>query len=59
MAYKFEFGTIKNHYSDIHNDILDKRHKSSQKGYFLVLKAPRGHEPEFFGVNSNTFREKE
>ena len=44
---KFEFGTIKKHYSDIHNDILDKRQKSPQKGY-LALKAPGGHEPEFF-----------
>ena len=44
---KFEFCTVKNHYSDIHNDILDKHQKSPKKGYFLALKVPRGREPEF------------
>ena len=39
---KFEFSTIKNHYKDIHNDILDKSLKKPQKGVFLALKVPRG-----------------
>ena len=45
---KFEFSTIKRRYSDIHNAILDKHQKKPQKGVFLALKAPGGHEPEFF-----------
>ena len=44
---KFEFSTIKNHYKDIHNDILDKSLKKPQNGVFLALKGPRGREPEF------------
>ena len=44
---KFEFGTIKSHYSGIHNDILNKNQKSPQKGHFLALNAPGGNEPEF------------
>ena len=39
---KFEFSTIKNHYKDIHNDILDKSLKKPQNGVFLALKVPRG-----------------
>ena len=31
---KFEFSTIKNHYKDIHNDILDKSLKRPQNGVF-------------------------
>ena len=31
---KFEFNTIKNHYSNIHNDILDKHQKRPQEGIF-------------------------
>ena len=40
---KFEFSTIKNHYNDIHNDILDKHQKKAHKGAFLALKEPPGH----------------
>ena len=32
---KFEFNAIKNHYSDIHNDILDRHQKNPQKGVFF------------------------
>ena len=46
---KFEFGTTKNHYSDIHNDILHKHQKSSQRGYFLALKSPRDTNQFFLG----------
>ena len=45
---KFEFGTIKNHYKDIHKNILDKHQKKPPKGVFLALKAPEVHEPEIF-----------
>ena len=45
---KFEIGTIKNHYKDIHNEILDKIQKKTPKGVFLALKVPEGHEPDFF-----------
>ena len=31
---KFEFSIIKNHYNNIHNDILDKHQKKPQKGCF-------------------------
>ena len=31
---KFEFSTIKNHYKDIHDDILDKHQKKPPKGMF-------------------------
>ena len=34
---KFEFSTIKNHYKDIHNGILDKILKKAQNGVFLAL----------------------
>ena len=44
---KFEFSTIKKHYKDIHNGILDKHYKKSpQKGCFLALKEPPGHTQE-------------
>ena len=33
--FKFECGTVKIHYKDKHNDILDKHHKKSPKGVFL------------------------
>ena len=39
---KFEFSTIKTHYKDIHNDILDKSTKKPQKWGVLALKVPRG-----------------
>ena len=45
-TYKFEFSTIKNHYNDIHNGILDKHQKKPQKGCFLALKEPPGHTQE-------------
>ena len=39
---KFEFSTIKNHYKDIHNDILDKSSKKPQKWGVFSPKSPRG-----------------
>ena len=42
---KFEIGTIKNHYKDIHNDIFDKHQKKPPKGVFLTLKVPEGQDP--------------
>ena len=42
---KFEFATIKNHYNDIHNGILDKHQKKPQKGHFSPKRAP-GHTQE-------------
>ena len=47
---KFEFTTIKNHYNDIHNGILDKQQKKPQKGVFLALKEPPGHTQSYPGV---------
>ena len=52
---KFEIGTTKNHYKDIHNDILEKHQKKSPKGVFLALKVPEGHEPEFSRVQQYYF----
>ena len=46
---KFEIGTIKNHYEDIHNDFLGKHQKKPPKGVFLALKVPEGHERVFTG----------
>ena len=41
---KFEFNTIKHHYNDIHNDILDKHQKKSpERGVFSPKRAPRAH----------------
>ena len=40
---KLEFGTIKNHYNDIRNDISDKHQKKPSKRVFLALKEPPGH----------------
>ena len=53
-TFKFEFSTIKNHYNDIHNDILDKQRKKPQKGCFLALKEPPEHTPKSYpGVQMN------
>ena len=43
---KFEIGTMKTHYKDIHNDILEKHQKKPRKGVFLALKEPPGHTQE-------------
>ena len=41
---KIEFSTIKNHYKDIHNGILDKHYKKAPKrGVFSPKRAPRAH----------------
>ena len=45
---KFEFSTIKNHYKDIHNDILDKSSKKPQKWGVFSPKSPRGTRTRVF-----------
>ena len=40
---KFEFSTIKSHYNDIQNGILDKHQKSPKRGVFCPKRAPRAH----------------
>ena len=53
---KFEIGTIKNHYKDIDNDILDKRQKKPPKRGIFSPKSPRGTQTRVFsGVSSNSF----
>ena len=52
---KFEFSTIKNHYKDIHNNILDKSLKKQKWGVFSPKSPPGDANQSFPGVGGTTY----
>ena len=53
---KFEFSTLKNHYKDIHNDILDKGSKKPQKwGVFSPKSPPEDAKQSFSRLGATNY----